>query len=241
MITRLEESFYQIKQFTADVSHELRTPLAILTGELEVALKSEKSTREYQELIISCLEEVERLSNVVRTLLDISRAETGQVHIEQKRINLSLMLEEISEDAEILAEEKNITVGKMIEPGLFVEGDDIRLHQALLNIVDNSVKYTNIGGDILIRLVKQGNDAVLRLSDTGVGISEEHLPHIFDRFFRADQARSKDIQGNGLGLSIVKWIIEAHQGIITAESTIGKGTMITIILPLYTDHNGNPF
>lgn len=119
----------------------------------------------------------------------------------------------------------------MIEPGLFVEGDDIRLHQALLNIVDNSVKYTNIGGDILIRLVKQGNDVVLRLSDTGVGISEEHLPHIFDRFFRADQARSKDIQGNGLGLSIVKWIIEAHQGIITAESTIGKGTMITIILP----------
>lgn len=112
MITRLEGSFYQIKQFTADVSHELRTPLAILTGELEVALKSEKSTREYQVLIISCLEEVERLSTVVRTLLDISRAETGQVHIEQKRVNLSLMLEEISEDAEILAEEKVLQLEK---------------------------------------------------------------------------------------------------------------------------------
>jgi heavy metal sensor kinase len=232
MIARLEDSFNQIKQFTADVSHELRTPLAILTGELEVALRSRKSPEEYKDIIISALEEVGRLSKVVRTLLDLSRAETGQVKIGMQLLDLSGLLEEISEDAGILAEEKHISMGIMIQPGLTIMGDDIRMHQALLNVLDNAIKYTPDGGDILIRLVRQDNQAVLRISDSGIGISEEHLPHIFDRFFRADQARSQDIQGNGLGLSIVKWIIEAHQGMIKAESTLGKGTLFTIILPL---------
>ncbi len=232
MIARLEASFSQIKQFTADVSHELRTPLAILTGELEVALRSDKTTEEYQTLLISALEEVGRLSKVVRTLLDLSRAETGQVRIDHEHVNLSAMLDELSEDAMILAEEKSVSVGSMIEPGIMIDGDSVRLHQALLNILDNAIKYTPEGGDILMRLVKEGDRAIFRLSDTGVGIAPEHLPHIFDRFYRADQARSQDIQGNGLGLSIVKWIIEAHEGTIRAESTQGKGTMITIVLPI---------
>jgi heavy metal sensor kinase len=232
MIARLEYSFSQIKQFTADVSHELRTPLAILTGELEVALRSDKSPEEYQTLLISALEEVGRLSKVVRTLLDLSRAETGQVSIEHATVNLSSMLDDLAEDAIILAEERSISVGSMIEPGILIDGDSVRLHQALLNIVDNAIKYTPGGGDILMRMVREGDRAILRVSDTGIGISKEHLPHIFDRFYRADQARSQDIQGNGLGLSIVKWIIEAHQGTIRAESTPGKGTMITIVLPI---------
>jgi heavy metal sensor kinase len=232
MIARLEGSFNQIKQFTADVSHELRTPLAILTGELEVALRSDKSPEEYQTLLISALEEVGRLSKVVRTLLDLSRAETGQVSIDHQTVNLSTMLDDLSEDAMILAEERSISVGSMIEPNIVIDGDSVRLHQALLNIVDNAIKYTPEGGDILMRLVKEGDRAILRVSDTGVGIAPEHLPHIFDRFYRADQARSQDIQGNGLGLSIVKWIIEAHEGTIRAESTQDKGTMITIVLPI---------
>ncbi|MFZ9760843.1 MAG: ATP-binding protein [Candidatus Kapaibacteriota bacterium] len=239
MIARLEDSFNQIKQFTADVSHELRTPLAILTGELEVALRSDKSPEEYQSLLISALEEVGRLSKVVRTLLDLSRAETGQVTIEHTNVNLSTMLDDLSEDAMILAEERSISVGSMIEPGIVIDGDSVRLHQALLNIVDNAIKYTPSGGDILMRLVKEGDRAILRVSDTGVGIAKEHLPHIFDRFFRADQARSQDIQGNGLGLSIVKWIIEAHEGTIRAESTPGKGTMITIVLPILENPQQN--
>lgn len=232
MIARLEGSFNQIKQFTADVSHELRTPLAILTGELEVALRSDKTPEEYQTLLISALEEVGRLSKVVRTLLDLSRAETGQVSIDHQVVNLSAMLDELSEDAMILAEERSISVGSMIEPAIFIDGDSVRLHQALLNILDNAIKYTPEGGDILMRLVQEGDRAILRLSDTGVGIAPEHLPHIFDRFYRADQARSQDIQGNGLGLSIVKWIIEAHEGTIRAESKQNKGTMITIVLPI---------
>ncbi|MFM8839571.1 MAG: ATP-binding protein [bacterium] len=243
MIARLEDSFNQIKQFTADVSHELRTPLAILTGELEVALRSDKTPEEYQSLLISALEEVGRLSKVVRTLLDLSRAETGQVSIEHHTVNLSGMLEELAEDAVILAEERSISVGSMIEANIMIDGDSVRLHQALLNIVDNAIKYTPSGGDILMRLVREGDRAILRVSDTGVGISKEHLPHIFDRFYRADQARSQDIQGNGLGLSIVKWIIEAHEGTIRAESTPGKGTMITIVLPLLehpTEQKDNP-
>ena len=232
MIARLEGSFNQIKQFTAVVSHELRTPLAILTGELEVALRSDKSPEEYQTLLISALEEVGRLSKVVRTLLDLSRAETGQVSIDHQTVNLSIMLDDLSEDAMILAEERSISVGSMIEPNIVIDGDSVRLHQALLNIVDNAIKYTPEGGDILMRLVKEGDRAILRVSDTGVGIAPEHLPHIFDRFYRADQARSQDIQGNGLGLSIVKWIVEAHEGTIRAESTQDKGTMITIVLPI---------
>jgi signal transduction histidine kinase len=206
--------------------------LAILTGELEVALRSDKSPEEYQTLLISALEEVGRLSKVVRTLLDLSRAETGQVSIDHQTVNLSTMLDDLSEDAMILAEERSISVGSMIEPNIVIDGDSVRLHQALLNIVDNAIKYTPEGGDILMRLVKEGDRAILRVSDTGVGIAPEHLPHIFDRFYRADQARSQDIQGNGLGLSIVKWIIEAHEGTIRAESTQDKGTMITIVLPI---------
>ena len=228
MIERLEASFIQIRQFTADASHELRTPLAILMGELEVALRSPKSAEQYRNIMVSAQEEVSRLSQVVRNLLELSKAESGQVKIDTEKLNISSLLSDICEDIELLAEEKNQKLETKIEPNVMILGDRVRLHQAFLNIVENSVKYTPERGSILVRLLRESGKAVLRVSDTGIGIPEEDLPHIFDRFYRVDKARSQDVQGNGLGLAIVKWIIEAHHGTITVESIAGKGTIFTV-------------
>ncbi|MBS1536772.1 MAG: heavy metal sensor histidine kinase [Bacteroidetes bacterium] len=230
MIERLEASFIQIRQFTSDASHELRTPLAILMGELEVALRSPKSSEQYRNILASAQEEVTRLSKVVRNLLEISRAESGQVKIDMEKLDISILLRDICEDIELLAEEKSQTLETIIEPNITILGDGVRLHQAFLNILDNAVKYTQIGGSILVRLVSESGYAVLRVSDSGVGIPHDDLAHIFDRFYRVDKARSQDVQGNGLGLAIVKWIVEAHHGTITAESIEGKGTIFTVRL-----------
>lgn len=230
MIERLEQSFIQIRQFTADASHELRTPLAILMGEIEVALRRKQTPEEYREILNSALEEVVRLSKVVRNLLDISRAETGQVKIAAEPFSISNLTSEIAEDIEALAAEKNISLIAEIEPNVWITGDEARMHQALLNTLDNAVKYNRDGGRLHIVLRREAEDCVIEISDTGIGIPKEALPHIFDRFFRADKARSQDIQGNGLGLAIVKWIIERHNGSIDVRSEEGVGTEFAIRL-----------
>ncbi|GAB1430087.1 ATP-binding protein [Ignavibacteria bacterium] len=230
MIERLERSFIQIRQFTSDASHELRTPLAILMGEIEVALRREKTPAEYRETLSSALEEVARLSKVVRNLLDISRAETGQVKIAAEPFSISKLTSEIAEDIEVLAAEKNISLNAEIEPNIWITGDAARMHQALLNTLDNAVKYNRDGGNLRVTLRREAEDCIIEITDTGIGIPKEALPHIFDRFFRADKARSQDIQGNGLGLAIVKWIIEQHKGSIYVVSEEGSGTTFTIKL-----------
>ncbi len=232
MIERLDASFSQIKQFTSDASHELRTPLTILRGELEIALNSKKTISEYELVIASALEEVVRLSNVVETLLELSRADAGQVKMTSTKSNISKLLADISEDAEILASAKDIEVNTDIDRDVIVDCDPSRLHQAFLNVIDNAIKYSPHGRSITVSLKRDENFAFVRVSDTGIGIPEEQLPYIFDRFYRVDRARSKEIQGTGLGLSIVKWIIEAHDGVITAESQLNKGTTFVIKLPI---------
>lgn len=232
MIERLERSFAQIRQFTGDASHELRTPLAILMGELEVALHSKKTPHEYQETIASALEEVSRLSQVVKNLLELSRADAGQVPLDVQELNLTVLLEDMVEDAMILAEEKNIVVTANIERRVMIHGDKVRLHQGLLNVIDNAVKYTPAGGSITIALRVQEDEALVSVSDSGYGIPEEDIPHIFDRFYRVDKSRSANISGHGLGLSIVKWVVEAHRGRIKVTSTVGKGTIFFLWLPV---------
>ena len=231
MIARLETSFTQVRQFTSDVSHELRTPLAILMGELELALRNEMDEGEYQAIVASALEEVVRLSKMVSSLLEISRAETGQVKLQKTLFDISKMTSEICEDMEILAEDKRISVEQNIQPFVTIIGDQSRLHQMLLNVIDNAVKYTSFGGKVTVSLSTKSSQTKIEISDTGVGISEEDLPQIFNRFFRVDKARSGDVVGNGLGLSIVRWIIEAHRGTIRVKSELGQGTTFTIILP----------
>lgn len=232
MISRLEKSFAQIKRFTSDASHELKTPLTILRGELELALRSDKSREQYQDILVSALEEVVRLTNVVETLLELSKAEAGQIKMNFEKTNLSRLIKDISEDAEILAESKNIKVHTYIQEEIWAFVDAGRIHQAALNIVDNAVKYTPQNGEIKIDLTNNHNYVSLTVSDTGVGIPDDELKHIFDRFYRVDKARSGSSHGAGLGLSIVKWIVEAHNGIIEVKSDVDSGSTFIIKLPL---------
>ncbi|NLO19832.1 MAG: HAMP domain-containing protein [Ignavibacteria bacterium] len=231
MIERLERSFIQIRQFTSDASHELKTPLTILRGELELALRTPKKPEQYQLVLASALEETERLSNVVETLLELSKADAGQVKMTFQEQNISKLITDISEDADILAEQKKIRVEKKIPNTVIACFDSARMHQAVLNIVDNAIKYTNEFGKISIELSEEEKYAVLKVTDTGTGVPKNFLPYLFDRFYRVDRARSQETRGAGLGLSIVKWIIDAHQGIIDVKSQLYYGTAFTIKIP----------
>lgn len=235
MLERLENSFSQIQKFSSDVSHELKTPLTILRGELELALQTSKP--DYETVLISSLEEVVRLSNVVETLLELSRADSGKIALKPKYDNYSNLLNDITDDLEILASEKNIRVERNIDKNLEADFDWNRMYQALLNLMDNSVKYTPEGGKVFIEACteKEGSIIKICISDSGMGISPEELPMIFDRFFRVDTARRSDIQGSGLGLSIVRWIIGSHKGSINVESEVGIGTKFIISLPAKPD------
>ncbi len=231
MIARLEGSFTQVRQFTSDVSHELRTPLAILMGELELALRRDMDTEEYQTMVASALEEVVRLSKMVSSLLEISRAETGQVRLNKALVDISKMTRDICEDMEILAEDKRVNLEQNIQPFVTIMADESRLHQALLNVIDNAIKYTPLGGTVRVSLSTKSSQTKIEISDTGVGISEEDLPFVFNRFFRVDKARSSDVVGSGLGLSIVRWIVDAHRGSVLVKSELGLGTTFTMVLP----------
>lgn len=233
MILRLESSFGQIRQFTADASHELRTPLTILTGELELALRSARTSEEYQEVISSALQETLRMSHVVEDLLLLSRADMGKIHLKTEIINLNEMLADLADATAILGTEKELAItyrhGREV---LMVEGDPPRLYQMLLNLLDNAVKYTPHGGAITLTLHKDDDMAEIRVRDTGIGISREDQKKIFNRFYRVDKARSRAQGGVGLGLSIVEWTIRAHNGMISVESEPGVGSTFIVRLPL---------
>ena len=231
MIARLESSFAQVRQFTSDASHELKTPLAILMGELELALRRTMTADEYKSTVESCLEEVERLTHVVQGLLELSRAETGQFVLEKTDVRLSVLVVDVCDDVMLLAESKHVELTTDIQADVHVTGDKVRLHQALLNVIENAVKYTPARGSVRVELRRVEDQIRLLVSDTGIGIAQEHLPFLFDRFYRVDQARSKSIHGTGLGLSIVKWIVDAHGGTIKVSSSEGSGTTMQITLP----------
>lgn len=237
MIDRIEKGFNQVKKFTSDVSHELRTPLTILQGELEIALHSRKSPEQYEDVIISALEEVGRLTNVVETLLELSRAETGQIHLNFQNENLSKIAQEVAEDITIIAESKRINVETNIEPNITLPIDQPRIHQALLNLLDNAVKYTPEGGRVLLQIQKNADFVEILVEDNGIGIPQEEIPYIFDRMYRVDKARTSNIKGAGLGLSIVKWIVEAHNGTIQVKSEANQFTRFIIKLPLQQQNN----
>ncbi|MFW6276652.1 MAG: sensor histidine kinase, partial [Bacteroidota bacterium] len=232
MIERLEKSFQQIRQFTSDASHELKTPLTILQGELAMALQKDYSKEDYLSIMASSLDEVIRLTNVVETLLELSRAETGQIQMNFREENVSRLVSGIAEDAEILAEAKSISVRSNIMPGVSAEIDSARVHQAVLNIVDNAVKYTPVNGKIDISLNGTDEYVEIKVSDSGPGIPEDKLPYIFDRFYRLDKARTSNIQGTGLGLSIVSWIVDAHEGDVIVEPGNDGGSTFTVRLPI---------
>ena len=238
MISRLGRSFKQIRQFSADASHELRTPLTILKGEIEVGLRKRRRPEEYRKILDSNLEEVNHMTQIVDDLLFLSKADMGEIHLKKNRINLTGLISEVGTQVKVIAMAKNIRVHISNDSGVAVIGDRLRLRELLLNLVDNGVKYTPEGGEMRISVERDDGRVKLCVLDNGIGIAPEDQPHIFDRFFRVDKARSREAGGSGLGLSICKWIVEAHGGEISVESGVGKGSIFTVTLPLAPPDEG---
>jgi two-component system OmpR family sensor kinase len=233
MIVRLRQSFDQIRQFSLDASHELRTPLTIMRGEVELALRNPKENEEYRRVLASILDEVLRLSTIIENLLTLAKADYVQTEILFKeQVQLDELMAEINEDSEMLALKKNIHVVNVMNEKLIVNGDRLRLRQLLLNLVDNAIKYTPEDGSIFLSLEKENGYAKLTIKDTGIGIPVGEQAKIFDRFYRVDKARSRELGGSGLGLSIAKWITDIHKGRISVESEIDKGSAFCVLLPL---------
>ena len=231
MMDRLENSFAQMRQFSSDASHELRTPLTVLQGQNELVLSKLRDPKEYQEVIISNLEEIKYMSKVLEDLFVLSRSDENQVLLNYKRMDLRDLVEEVCRHAEILAEEKDISIVIAFLEQVKINGDEVRLRQMVWNILHNGIKYTQPGGELKVSLLEESGFALLSIQDTGIGIPEKDLPFIFDRFYRVDKARSKDEGGSGLGLSICRHIAEAHKGKIEVESKSGLGTRFKIHIP----------
>ena len=232
MIARLETSFRQVRQFTTDASHELRTPLTVLKGETELALRRPRSAEDYKLVLESSLEEIDRMTRIVDELLFLSRADLGEVKMESIPVRLDTLVEDIYRQATILGQEQEVQVTLGTVTPATVQGDELRLRELLLNLVDNAIKYSRPSGKVELSLVSEWNTARLSVLDHGIGIPPEAQARIFDRFYRADAARAHAKKGTGLGLSICKWIAEAHHGRIEVQSTVGEGSRFTVVLPL---------
>lgn len=231
MMDRLENSFAQMRQFSSDASHELRTPLTVLKGQNELALSKTRDPKEYQEVIVSNLEEINYMSRVLEDLFALSRSDENQILLNCKLMDLRALVEEVCKHAEVLAGDKDIPIVIAFLEPVQINGDEVRLRQMIWNILQNGIKYTPPGGELKVSLQKEGEFALLSIQDTGIGIPEKDLPSIFDRFYRVDKARSRDEGGSGLGLSICKHIAEAHKGSIEVESKPGVGTRFKIRIP----------
>jgi heavy metal sensor kinase len=231
MLRRLDDAFHQMRQFSADASHELQTPLTILKGEMEVALRSQRSPEEYQRVLESGLEEIDRISHLVEGLLLLARADAGVLRLDLRPVELKELLQEIYEQMKVVADDHSIRFHPSLLEPVSVRGDREHLRRLLLNLVNNAIKYTPAGGEVILSLQSEKNWASLKISDTGIGLSKDEQERIFSRFHRATETRSRDEKGVGLGLSIARSIAEAHGGRIQVESTPGQGSTFTVLLP----------
>jgi two-component system, OmpR family, sensor kinase len=232
MITRLEDALNHDRRFSADVSHELRTPLTILRGELEQLSQTPGLSEPMRDTLASALEEIVRMAKIVENLLAIARVDSGTEVMDRQCVDLSAIAEWIADQMHLLAAEKHISL-RCITPGpVQIVADPARIKQVLVNLLDNSIKYTPEGGSIAIAVRVVQDKALLEVQDTGIGVPEASLPHVFKRFFRSDEARSRESGGTGLGLSIVQAICHAHGGSVNIESSEGFGTTVRVGLPL---------
>ena len=234
MMTRLERSFVALRRFTADASHELKTPLTVLRAGVERAITTPSLPQDTLATLEETLQEINRMTELVDALLTLARADEGIAPLHREPVDLRGIVEEVQETGELLAEEAGVTmeVATPTEP-MVVSVDASRIRQLILNLVTNAVKYTPAGGSVRMQLGPANGRVTLSVADTGIGIAPGDLPHIFDRFWRADSARTRtgERTGSGLGLAICKWIAEAHGGQIDVVSRPGRGTTFTVTLP----------
>jgi heavy metal sensor kinase len=229
MMTRLNKSFGQIRQFSTDVSHELRTPLTVARGQLEVALFTAETVEQHREAMAEALEGIDRLSNIVRALLLLSQSETGQLTLQKADLDLAETARDLVEEHQIPAEAQGVRLTADVPASAMIFADRIQIERMISNLLGNAIKYTPAGGRVALRLTDDGGQLRLVVEDTGVGIAPDHLPHIFDRFYRVPSADPE--KGLGLGLSFVAWIVKAHGGTVEVESKLNEGTRFTVSLP----------
>jgi signal transduction histidine kinase len=237
MLGRLETSFGALRRFTADASHELRTPLTVLRADVERAMSASASPNEQLVALEEALHETTRMADLVDSLLTLARADEGRFDLHRLPIDLEPLMHDVFETAVILGEEAGIHVNLTAAEPAIVLGDVTRLRQLFLNLITNAIKYTSRGGEVELRLSRRGADAAFAVRDTGIGIAAADLPYVFERFWRADRARSRAAErgGSGLGLAISQYIAQAHGGQLTVQSRLARGSTFTVLIPLAAD------
>jgi heavy metal sensor kinase len=228
---RLENAVSEMRQFSAALAHELRTPLAALRGEIELSLRAPSADEAQQRTLVSQIEEIDRLTRLIDHILTLARAESGQIQLKSERVDLGELAASLVEQLEPVAEAR--AIGLRCEPSsaVIVDGDRGWLQRLLLNLIDNAVKFTNPNGEVIVRISHDGNLARIDVVDTGIGLAPDDVQRVFQRFFRADPARSSSPPGAGLGLSLVAWIAAQHRGEVTVQSRPGAGSTFTVTLP----------
>ena len=230
MFERLDGSFKQQSQFTADASHELRTPLAVLLSHCELALNRPRSADEYKQTLSTCQKAGERMKTLVDDLLTLARADAGKLEIERSNVDLRTIIDEAIGLLQPLARELEVEFS-VEGSSAICQGDARRLSQVIANLLGNAIHYNKRGGQVHVRLSTEGERSIVEVRDTGCGIPTNALPHLFDRFYRVDEARSRQTGGSGLGLAICKSIVDAHEGTLSVESQVGIGSVFKLTLP----------
>jgi heavy metal sensor kinase len=230
LLSRLDQSFESIRRFVQDASHELRTPLAVIQGEADVALSRDRSAAEYKESLVTIQEESRRMARLVDDLLNLASADAGHVQLRVEELYLNDLLAECCRSVRPLAIARNIELECHSGHDVAVRGDEELLRRMILNLLDNAIRYTPPGGRVSAGVETEGSQVRIQVADTGMGIAPEASPHVFERFYRADKARSRQEGGFGLGLSIVKWIAESHHGAVELASQPGRGSTFTVHL-----------
>ncbi len=228
MLDRMEASFTRLKQFSADLAHELRTPVTNLIGTTEISLSYDQSVEEYRRVMESNLEELQRISSLIENILFLSKTENPQYEVKKSHLHLYNEIALVVEFYQALADEKNISVTIHGDADMNANPDMIR--RLISNLLSNAIKYCEVNGHVEITIEIHGQEVVIIFQDDGPGIAKENIPKIFDRFYRTDSARSQQVSGVGLGLSIVKSIVEIHHGSIVLESDIGRGVKVVVTL-----------
>ncbi len=230
LLDRLHSAFTRERQFIGDVAHELKTPLATLQTGIEVMLAKDRTKEEYKKALAETLIDTKRVTHTVKNILDLAWSEADNATLQFETFSLSDLLKELQEIAVKLATEKKIRVEAAIPSGINVHGKKDKLSRALINIIDNAIRYTPHGGTVHIRLAALADRILIHIKDTGMGIYKNDLPHVFERYYRG--SKTDKTFGSGLGLSIAQAIINAHHGTITVKSQVGKGSEFTVELPL---------